>query len=94
MKLLSLIFSLLLLSGCDSSKSLVELCKDNPQICQEFGQNSWCKDERIDVVLPRIDLKTLKQYQSAYSLDGDFLDDVASNTLANIESGEFKTPKY
>ena len=36
----------------------------------------------------------LKQVQKAYSLDGDFLDDVASNTLANIESGKFKTPKY
>lgn len=38
--------------------------------------------------------KQLQQYQSAYLLDGDFLDDVASNTLANIESGKFKTPKY
>ena len=68
MKLLSLIFSLLLLSGCDSSKSLVELCKDNPQICQEFGQDSWCKSERIDVALARIHLKTIEKDSRKYNL--------------------------
>jgi hypothetical protein len=68
MKLLPLIFSLFLLSGCDGSKSLVQLCKDNPQICEEFGQDSWCKSERIDVALARIDLKTIKKDSRKYNL--------------------------
>ena len=68
MKLITLVFSLLLLSSCDSSKSLVGLCKDNPQICQEFGQDSWCKSERIDVALARIDLKTIKTDPHKYNL--------------------------
>lgn len=68
MKLLTLLSSLLLLSSCDSNKSLTELCKENPQICQEFGQDSWCKKERIDVVLARIDLKTIKNDPHKYSL--------------------------
>jgi hypothetical protein len=36
----------------------------------------------------------LKQFQNVYSLDGDFLDKVSTNTLANIKNGEFKTPKF
>jgi hypothetical protein len=68
MKLLTLIFSLLLLSSCDGSKSVIELCKDNPKICQEFGQDSWCKRERIGVALARIDLKTIIKDSHKYNL--------------------------
>lgn len=68
MKLLTILFSLLLLSSCDSSKSLAELCKENPNICQEFGQDSWCKRERINVALARIDLKTINQDPQKYNL--------------------------
>ena len=68
MKLLTLIFSLLLLSSCDNSKSLTTLCKENPQICQEFGQDSWCKRERNSVTLARIDLKTINKDPNKYNL--------------------------
>ncbi|WP_114325524.1 DUF2989 domain-containing protein [Candidatus Colwellia aromaticivorans] len=68
MKLLALLSSLLLLSSCDSNKSLTELCKENPQICQEFGQDSWCKRERIDVALARINLKTKENDSHKYNL--------------------------
>jgi len=68
MKLLTLLSLLLLLSSCDSSKSLTELCKENPQICQEFGQDNWCKSERIDVTLARIDLKTINNDPNKYNL--------------------------
>jgi hypothetical protein len=68
MKLLTLIFSLLLLSSCDNSKSLIQLCKKNPQICQEFGQDSWCKRERISVSLARINLKTIEKELHKYNL--------------------------
>jgi len=68
MKLHSLFFLLLLLSSCDSSKNLANLCKENPQICQEFGQDSWCKRERIEVTLARIDLKTINKDSQKYNL--------------------------
>lgn len=68
MKLFTLFLSLLLLSGCDGSKSLAVLCKENPQICQEFGQDSWCKRERINVALARIDLKNKKEDLYKYNL--------------------------
>ncbi|MCW8863686.1 MAG: DUF2989 domain-containing protein [Colwellia sp.] len=68
MKQLTLIFTLLLLFGCDSSKSLAELCKENPQICHEFGEDSWCKSERVDVALSRIAVKTQKQDFQKYQL--------------------------
>lgn len=68
MKHLFLLCSLFLLLSCDSSKSLADLCKENPQICHEFGEDSWCKRERVDVALARIALKTQKQDLQKYHL--------------------------
>jgi hypothetical protein len=68
MKLLTVLFSFLLLSSCDSKKSINELCEENPQICQEFSQDNWCKRERIDVSLARIGLKTTKKDSHKYNL--------------------------
>jgi hypothetical protein len=36
----------------------------------------------------------LALYQQGYKLDGDFLDDVAENTLENILVGKFTSPKF
>lgn len=68
MKLLIIIFSLLLLSSCDNSKSLTALCKENTQICQEFGQDNWCKKERNSVSLARIDLKATNKDEHKYKV--------------------------
>lgn len=68
MKQLPLIFALLFLFSCDSSKNLADMCKENPQICHEFGEDSWCKSERIDVALSRIAVKTQKQDFQKYQL--------------------------
>lgn len=68
MKLLTIFFSLLLLSSCDSNKSVAGLCKENPKICQEFGQDNWCKKERINVALARINLKNINQDPQKYNL--------------------------
>lgn len=38
-----------LLSGCDSKPTLAQICKNNPEICNEFNEDSWCKKERISV---------------------------------------------
>lgn len=35
------------LSACDSGPSFAQLCEENPEICSEFHEDSWCKKERI-----------------------------------------------
>ncbi len=47
----------LLINGCSDKVNLVKLCNDNAEICNEFGQDSWCKSQRVDVVLNRIEVK-------------------------------------
>jgi hypothetical protein len=83
MKLLTLFFSLLLVVSCDGKKSVAELCRDNPEICQEFGQDSWCKRERIDVALARIDLKATNKDQQKYNLLVAYEDYVGCMGLAS-----------
>jgi len=68
MKPFFLLISMFFLFSCDSSKSLAELCKENPEICQEFGNDSWCKKERVDVALERIALKNKAQELVKYQL--------------------------
>jgi hypothetical protein len=68
MKLLTILFLLLLLPGCDNKKNLSELCEENPQICQEFSQDNWCKKERNEVSLARIALKTTEKDLEKYNL--------------------------
>ncbi len=45
------------LSGCDAGPNYAQLCKDNPEICQEFHDDSWCKKERIAVGIANLDFK-------------------------------------
>ncbi|GHE83202.1 DUF2989 domain-containing protein [Thalassotalea profundi] len=40
---------ILALSACDSRPSFSTLCAENPEICQEFTKDTWCKRERIEV---------------------------------------------
>jgi hypothetical protein len=56
--------TLLLLNGCEDGVNLTQLCNDNAEICNEFGQDSWCKVPRIDVALNRIKVQNK-------NLDGD-----------------------
>jgi hypothetical protein len=37
------------LSGCEKGQDFATLCEENPSICQEFEEDSWCKRERISV---------------------------------------------
>lgn len=59
---------LLFISGCGDTVNLTQLCKDNPQICNEFGEDSWCKSERIDVALARIQVKNKNLDVDKYNL--------------------------
>ncbi|MEW6991660.1 DUF2989 domain-containing protein [Colwelliaceae bacterium 6441] len=36
-------------TGCDSAPNFAQLCEENPKICYEFHEDSWCKRERIAV---------------------------------------------
>jgi len=37
------------LMACEKGPNFAELCEQNPEICQEFQEDSWCKRERIEV---------------------------------------------
>ncbi|KGJ90105.1 DUF2989 domain-containing protein [Colwellia psychrerythraea] len=58
----------LFLTGCGDNVNLAQLCEDNVEICNEFGQDSWCKSERRDVVLNRIKVKNEDLDTDKYNL--------------------------
>lgn len=43
------ILLILAVMGCDSRPSFSTLCEENPEICQEFTEDTWCKKERLEV---------------------------------------------
>ncbi|WP_286267296.1 DUF2989 domain-containing protein [Thalassotalea atypica] len=47
---------LLFLSACDSGPDLAQLCSDNPDICEEFSEDNWCRQERKDTAFARFNL--------------------------------------
>ncbi|WP_286272907.1 DUF2989 domain-containing protein [Thalassotalea hakodatensis] len=47
----------LYLSACDSGPNFATLCKENPEICEEFTEDSWCKRERIAVGVANVEAK-------------------------------------
>ncbi|KGJ87652.1 DUF2989 domain-containing protein [Colwellia psychrerythraea] len=65
---LGMVLLLLFISGCGDKVNLTKLCNDNPEICNEFGQDSWCKTERIEVALNRIKVKNNNLDGDKYSL--------------------------
>ncbi|XQW86809.1 DUF2989 domain-containing protein [Thalassotalea piscium] len=48
---------LLTLFGCDTPPSYSALCDENPEICQEFTEDTWCKHERINVAFANLGYK-------------------------------------
>ena len=61
-------FLALFLTGCGDKVNLAQLCEDNEEICNEFGQDSWCKSERIDVAVNRIKVKNDNLDTGKYNL--------------------------
>ncbi|PKG81832.1 DUF2989 domain-containing protein [Colwellia sp. 75C3] len=51
------VLCVLILNGCDNNVNLKQLCSENAEICNEFGKDSWCKVQRIDVATNRIKVK-------------------------------------
>ena len=56
------------LSACDDGVNLAQLCGDNKEICDDFGQDSWCKSQRIEVTLNRIKVKNNNLDANKYNL--------------------------
>lgn len=46
---LSISSFLIFASGCNKHPTFADLCASNPNICKEFQEDSWCKQERISV---------------------------------------------
>lgn len=59
MKLLkiALILPLCTLFACDNGKNFAVLCEQNPEICEEFQEDTWCKRERIAVGFANLNYK-------------------------------------
>ena len=62
------IILVLSLNGCNDSVNLVQLCNKNEEICNEFGHDSWCKTQRIEVALSRINVKNNNLDADKYTL--------------------------
>lgn len=74
--ILTVVSLFILLSGCDSGPNYGQLCEENPEICQEFHEDSWCKKERIEVGMANMehkqkpeDLQKFKQLVAYESYD-------------------------
>lgn len=65
---LTAVLLVLLLNGCDNNVNLKQLCNENADICNEFSKDSWCKSQRIDVVLNRIKVKNNNLDADKYKL--------------------------
>ena len=56
--LAAFVFIILFLTGCDNQPTLADLCKSNQKICQEFGEDSWCKSQKNAISHARITLQS------------------------------------
>ncbi len=45
-----------LLSSCDKRQSFSQVCAENPAICAEFSEDTWCRKERVAVVFANVAL--------------------------------------
>ncbi len=58
----------LLLTSCDNKPNLAQLCKNNKEICDEYGKDSWCKVQRNNVSLAKLALKKSQQDVEKFTL--------------------------
>ncbi|PKI16164.1 DUF2989 domain-containing protein [Colwellia sp. 12G3] len=79
----SAVLLVLLLNGCDNNVNLKQLCNENAEICNEFGKDSWCKGQRIDVALNRIKVKNNNLDEDKYKLLISYEDYIQCMSLAS-----------
>lgn len=56
----------LALSACDTGPDLAKICSDSPELCNDFNEDSWCKRERVDMIISRNKLKNSQQDVDKY----------------------------
>lgn len=60
--------SVLFLASCDNGPDLAKLCAENPDICNEFAEDNWCRQERKDVAFSHYGVKQTQQDKQKYDL--------------------------
>lgn len=72
-KLLTLLL-LSLLAACDTGPNFSDLCNQNPEICEEFQEDTWCKKERIAVGFAnlnnKLDESDANKYEQLIAYEG------------------------
>lgn len=58
LKALTVSSLLILVVGCNKPPTFADLCANNPNICNEFKEDSWCKQERISVGFANLEHKS------------------------------------
>lgn len=48
-RIIAVVITFFTVSACNKGPNFSQLCKDHPEICAEFSEDSWCKKERIAV---------------------------------------------
>ncbi len=59
---------LVLLSACDGGKNLADICAENPEVCAQFKEDSWCKTERNATTYAAVELKNKNEEINKYNL--------------------------
>ncbi|QIR14426.1 DUF2989 domain-containing protein [Shewanella aestuarii] len=45
------------LFGCENDRNSDVICKNNPELCADLHRDSWCRFEKADLILHRLQLK-------------------------------------
>ncbi|MFD2166727.1 DUF2989 domain-containing protein [Thalassotalea euphylliae] len=62
------LFPLLIMSGCDTGPDLAKICKESPNICNDFIEDTWCKTERRDKIFAKYALQQSGADKQKYNL--------------------------
>jgi len=69
MKQLWISVSLLLLAGCGPEKqSIVQICRENPAICNDLNEDAQCNVQRADVIIDRLSESKMPSDKNKYKL--------------------------
>ncbi|MGL4613177.1 MAG: DUF2989 domain-containing protein, partial [Shewanella sp.] len=53
----TLVFCFLGIFGCNNDRNISVICKNNPEICADLHQDSWCLAEKTQLIKQRYQLK-------------------------------------
>lgn len=67
-KILIIVLTAILTTGCDSGVSLGEACDKHGQICEQITPDSWCKAERKAVILANYQVEEFNVEHDKYAL--------------------------